>query len=322
MTPAGIGARVGAYLIDALVLILVVGCTAGLVIALTASLDLSLMILAVQASVWITPIAWGIVYTLMQGGAGSLGMRAVGIVLVRGEAGVRLGFWRALLRNIIWNLATSIIVGYFTVFFDSSGRRQGWHDKVADAVMLSTRNAAAASQPAPPTRPVGLPAAPPAPVAPVAAEGMIIASVPGITPASEPQRSSEPVPSASAPARPATDEIDATRLVNTPNAVVLVWDDGVRHTVSARTLFGRNPATNDGAATVAVRDETLSLSKTHFAVDTSADGAWLTDLHSTNGVTIVRAGRRILCVPGGAEPLVPGDALEIGERVVTLGGGA
>ena len=128
-----------------------------------------------------------------------------------------------------------------------------------------------------------------------------------------------PSPTARPPAA-ASDELSETRVTRDPHAIVLIWDDGTRHTVGRRTLFGRNPSPEEGAVTVAVRDETLSLSKTHVEVDVGADGAWIIDRHSTNGVTIVRAGRRIPCVPGKREPLHAGDALEIGDRVVTLGG--
>lgn len=102
--------------------------------------------------------------------------------------------------------------------------------------------------------------------------------------------------------------------------MVLIWDDGTRHTVTSRTLFGRNPAPEAGAFTVSVRDETLSLSKSHFEVDITAEGSSLIDRHSTNGVTLVRSGTRIACAPGQRVALLPGDALEIGDRVATIGG--
>ncbi|HEX5858840.1 MAG TPA: RDD family protein [Microbacterium sp.] len=375
MTAAPLGRRAAAYAIDVAIAVLVLLIGAGAGWALAAAIGSALFIIPSVA--WLFGLAWALVYTALQGGRGSIGMRLRGIRLQRAGTGARLGFGRALLRNVVWGLATSILVGYFTPLFDSSGRFQGWHDKASDALMIDDR--APAPEPAPepeavreapapilqapsfdrlPPAPVGGfapstepdPAASPAParpsaVAPVPAEGAMIASVPGITPRPAAPSASSPAPAAplaepagasrtAAPAaaavpptarpaaRPAaaSDQLSETRVTRDPHAIVLIWDDGTRHTVGRRTLFGRNPSPEEGAATVAVRDETLSLSKTHVEVDVGADGAWIIDRHSTNGVTIVRAGRRIPCVPGRREPLHAGDALEIGDRVVTLGG--
>jgi pSer/pThr/pTyr-binding forkhead associated (FHA) protein len=90
--------------------------------------------------------------------------------------------------------------------------------------------------------------------------------------------------------------------------------------VSRRTIFGRNPAPEDGAVVVPVRDETLSLSKTHFEAAAEPSGGWVLDRHSTNGMTIVRDGQRIACPAGQRVPVRLGDAIEIGDRVVTIGG--
>lgn len=101
---------------------------------------------------------------------------------------------------------------------------------------------------------------------------------------------------------------------------MFTWDDGTRVTVSQRTVFGRNPAAEDGAAVVSVRDETLSLSKTHFEAAAEASGGWVMDRHSTNGMAIVRDGHRIECPPGEQVRVRLGDAIEIGDRIVTIGG--
>ncbi len=69
-----------------------------------------------------------------------------------------------------------------------------------------------------------------------------------------------------------------------------------------------------------VRDETLSLSKTHFEAGAESSGGWVMDRHSTNGMTIVRDGVRIACPPGERVRIRLGDAIEIGDRIVTVGG--
>ena len=97
-------------------------------------------------------------------------------------------------------------------------------------------------------------------------------------------------------------------------AALLVWDNGSRTGVRGRTLFGRNPAREDGATVVAVRDETLSLSKTHFEIDADPSGIRVVDRHSTNGVVLVRNGRRAPLPPGQPTPVRAGDRLEFGDR--------
>ncbi|WP_228484872.1 FHA domain-containing protein [Microbacterium cremeum] len=99
-----------------------------------------------------------------------------------------------------------------------------------------------------------------------------------------------------------------------PVLAVLTWDDGTRMAVYGRTLYGRNPAGEAGAVTVAVRDETLSLSKTHFEVGSDERGPWIVDRHSTNGTVLVRDGGRLPLVPGVRTTLRDADRLELGDR--------
>ncbi|MBN9195286.1 MAG: FHA domain-containing protein, partial [Microbacterium sp.] len=116
--------------------------------------------------------------------------------------------------------------------------------------------------------------------------------------------------------------LDETRAAASvvPPVAVLVWDNGTRVAVYGRTLFGRNPAREDDATAVAVRDETLSLSKTHFEMSGDASGAWVVDRHSTNGVVLVRDGGRIALVAGERTAVRTGDRLEFGDRSATIEG--
>ncbi|WEK61960.1 MAG: RDD family protein [Candidatus Microbacterium colombiense] len=439
---APISRRAVAYLIDALIAgglgIVLVG---GLVVAatLTGGLDGMLSTLLVGGPiVSLVLLGWFIVYTLMQAGNGSIGMRAQGLRLASAADGAPLGFGRALLRNIIFGLAGSIVVGYFSPLFDGSGRFQGWHDKVGGALVLDARAATTANAtpvapvtpaklpsglatsagpaipglarpsapaggpfappapspfpapvvaPAHPAPPLPTTAAPPAPsfappappfaqpapsfaqpaqpappaptaapVTPVAAAAVpaalpaadaddLIAYVPGITQDSAPGRATPaPDPSAPAPSAPAAPvppvqadapaapapasaaasdddlDIEDTRISIPGHRLVFTWDDGTRVSVSRRTIFGRNPGPEDGAVIIPVRDETLSLSKTHFEAAAEISGGWVLDRHSTNGMTIVREGQRIACPAGQRVPVRLGDAIEIGDRIVTIGG--
>ncbi|MDN3497379.1 RDD family protein [Planococcus sp. APC 4015] len=402
---APISRRAIGYLIDAFIatgLAIVLGGGLVIVATLAGGVEATLTTLLIGGPiVSLLLLAWFVIYTRMQAGAGSIGMRAQGLRLVSARDEAPLGFGRALLRNIIFGLACSIVVGYFTPLFDGSGRFQGWHDKVAGSLMTSARATAAAPAPASdtadaaaptPARPA-MPAAPPVPPAPPVAapapvfssptvpaaatprpapagDGSLIAFVPGISQDAPPPRAvpADPVsdldatvqgdaalrfvapatsaapatPAApvtpvepAAPAAPAArvepappvaqpapdaDDVEHTRISVPGHRLVFTWDDGSKVSVSRRTIFGRNPSPEDGAVVVAVRDETLSLSKTHFEAAAESSGGWVLDRHSTNGMTLVRDGRRIACPAGQRVPVRLGDAIEIGDRIVTIGG--
>jgi hypothetical protein len=122
-------------------------------------------------------------------------------------------------------------------------------------------------------------------------------------------------PATAESAEPEGEDVGATRAVPRPLAQ-LIWDDGTRVAVRARTLFGRNPPRDGGAAAIPVRDETLSLSKTHFEIGADDSGSWISDRHSTNGTVVVRMGVREQLVPGVHVPIRAGDRIEFGDRSV------
>lgn len=158
---------------------------------------------------------------------------------------------------------------------------------------------------APVTSAVRVEAWAPAPGIRLPGQAALITSVPGIVRAAAPVApSAAPVPD------PAPDP--------TPALALLTWDDGSRQAVYGRTLFGRNPAGEPDAHVCAVRDETLSLSKTHFEVGGDDRGAWFADRHSTNGAVIIRSGHRARLVPGERVRLYAGDVLELGDRRITV----
>ncbi|WP_438354538.1 RDD family protein [Microbacterium sp. CJ88] len=391
LIPASIGRRVGVYAIDVAVAALIPLALALIAAGVFSAVgrgwserSLAVALLIAYLVIGALNLAWLLLYTALQGGRGSIGQRALGVQLRDATAGTPIGFWRALLRNVIWALAGSIVVGYFSPLFDSSGRRQGWHDQVARAIVIDRKATDAAASvvplappaplanpylpppagapavpaPVPGTRfpsatpaspapvgppastsagfapadfaPAGSPATPPASVPPPASTGMISA-VPGVT--SEPSevrsiartsegsveslRTSHDSPTSDAGE---ADDLDATRAGTARPIASLAWDDGTAMAVFGRTLFGRNPAPEDGAVAVAVRDETLSLSKTHFEVDGDASGVWVIDRHSTNGTILVRDGLRQQLAAGTRMPLRSGDRLEFGDRRVSVGG--
>ena len=393
--PASIGRRVAAYAIDVAIAsgVLLVGAIASAVIvAVGGPIDdpqrMAAAGLIAAALLSVLGLGWSIVYTAMQGGRGSIGQRALGLRLTRVD-GTALGFWGALLRNVVFGLACTIFVGYFTPLFDSTGRHRGWHDLAAGALVIDRRAtdaavAARASAPAAaPVAPVPEPVrqlavVPPPPSfmagraafnagAPAAGGAGMIAIVPGITidPADAaaerlvpagPASLGAPAPSAPVPAAPdapapdpvapdaapgaaasvpaSDDAIDATRSIasvrppaeraalyaGAPVLAVLNWDDGSSMAVYGRTFYGRNPSADEGAVAVALRDETLSLSKTHFEIGGAPGEVWVADRHSTNGTVLVRDGGRHTLAPESRTPLRAGDRLEFGDRSVTVSG--
>ncbi|WP_211255175.1 RDD family protein, partial [Microbacterium terrae] len=151
--PAAISRRVGAYAIDlaiagaiAVVLLVITSIafggaaadpTAGVAAAAAGAL-LSVLLFGLVMIVW-----WWGVYTWMQAGRGSIGQRLLGLRLADAETGAPIGFGRALLRNLVWGLAGSIVIGYFTPLLDASSRHQGWHDSATRSMVVDVRGAAA-----------------------------------------------------------------------------------------------------------------------------------------------------------------------------------
>ncbi|MDR7184552.1 putative RDD family membrane protein YckC [Microbacterium trichothecenolyticum] len=416
---ATIGRRVGAFAIDIGVAWVIGAVLVGIVVGIIFGVGpawqrdgLAVMILLSYAGIGLLLFAWWLVYSAMQGSrGGSIGQRILGLRLHDASSAAPIGFWRAILRNLVFSLAASIVVGYFTPLFDASGRRQGWHDMASRAVVVDVRKmvpaaalaamtaanpylphpaGAAPLAPAPPLQPAPLPAAAftraagPATTRPAAPMPTgVIADLPWITHEPPFTRAAEPFPDvtmpfpaattteplgatatataiapaaapafAAGPTRPEAprdasaargggvgtvapsvveEDVESTRIVVPPPAqraalydgapvlAVLTWDDGTRMAVYGRTLYGRNPASEDGAVAIPVRDETLSLSKTHFEVGGDTAGTWIADRHSTNGTTLVRDGGRIPLTPGVRTNLRDGDTLEFGDRRVTVG---
>ncbi|WP_230379421.1 RDD family protein, partial [Microbacterium sp. ZXX196] len=170
---ATIGRRVGVYIVDMALIGVAVSIVGGIVLAIAVPMILAGETAAATALFGLPAVAglaFAIVYIAMQGGRGSFAQRWFRIRLVRADSGDPLGFGRSLLRYVIWALGASIIVGYFSVFFDSSGRRQGWHDRVSGALVVDADHAdalagiAGAADPQPAEysapAPAGEPAAP------------------------------------------------------------------------------------------------------------------------------------------------------------------
>lgn len=100
---------------------------------------------------------------------------------------------------------------------------------------------------------------------------------------------------------------------------MLTWDDGSRFAVYGRTVFGRDPRRVLGAEAIVLRDETLTLSRTHFElIPLAAGGLVVIDRASTNGIVVSRSGEHVAVAAGAPTALRSGDRLELGDRSLTV----
>ncbi|QYJ05595.1 RDD family protein [Nocardioides panacisoli] len=155
---------------------------------------------------------------------------------------------------------------------------------------------AAPTDAAPPTAPSSVPSPqPPASPAP---------------PAPEAGQASSPPP---APPAPGARRDDGT--ATSPLAEFLVrLDTGDRIEIAEPLLVGRMPADREGARTVAIDDDSLSVSKTHLVLRPAEDGVEVVDQGSTNGTSIVHDGKERSLPVGEAGVAVPGDTIRFGDR--------
>jgi uncharacterized RDD family membrane protein YckC len=146
---AGMGARFGGLVLDSIVVaipMLVIGALTGAFdttrncdsftgtctnnYSFSSSLTLDLIGLVIG-------IVYAAVLIGMQGQ--TLGHRAAGIKVVDATTGKLIGPGRAALRWFVMVLTGAICtLGYWSPFFDSA-RRQGWHDKAANSVVIPAR---------------------------------------------------------------------------------------------------------------------------------------------------------------------------------------
>lgn len=99
-------------------------------------------------------------------------------------------------------------------------------------------------------------------------------------------------------------------------AVLVPERDGGEIALAGVVVLGRDPVASPEhpeASLLVLRGTSLSISKTHALLIPVVDGLWVTDLHSTNGTTIVHGGTSRRAVPGIPEPVFPGDRLLFGK---------
>lgn len=104
--------------------------------------------------------------------------------------------------------------------------------------------------------------------------------------------------------------------------IELTLSSGEHLRVAGRGVIGRDPSEAPGAYAhrITLVDTEKLLSRAHLEFGLEADGQfWISDLHSTNGVTIERAGQAPQrCLPGYRVVIQPGDRVTFGGRILTI----
>ncbi|WP_277213675.1 RDD family protein [Isoptericola croceus] len=375
-TSAGVGRRAGAYLLDMLALLgllLVVAVpvvlATGLGRALSALGDAStptgteLATADVLSTAAVTTAILGAVALLGLGGlagwegrtGATVGNRLLRIQTLDADTHTPIGVPRALLRWLVVLVGGLVpVVGTALVLvspsFDSSGRRQGWHDKAARTVVVGAVAADPPSftpsggrQPVGQTESraaqviaaslVGNAVSPQAPVAPqgAPAAAAVISAVPGASPSGLRGPAPPPTPRPTEPG-PGVEDLEVTRFSVssrrsdgvpslTTGVLSVALDDGRQIRVEGRTLLGRAPQQDQGApATLLnITCPTRSVSKTHAEL-VPIDGALLvTDTGSTNGSAVIGPDGAVQELsPGSSRRIEPGWALQVGDRRLTV----
>jgi uncharacterized RDD family membrane protein YckC len=126
--PAGMGYRLLARIIDWLI----VGIPLGIIGAATNNSQLWSLI---EIVVWLAYVGY-LNGTQQQ----TIGKKVLGIKVVDEATGGPIGIGRAILRDVVLGITGLLcLIGYFSPFFDSTKRYQGWHDKAAKDFVISAR---------------------------------------------------------------------------------------------------------------------------------------------------------------------------------------
>jgi hypothetical protein len=152
---------------------------------------------------------------------------------------------------------------------------------------------------------------------------------PTITITAPPPGPSDPAPEAATPAAavvtPTPESMDETRVSVRRRAGAhgrLVLPDARHVEVLTALLVGRDPSANanwPGAALLTIDDDAHSVSKTHAVFEVDAEGLWVTDLNSTNGVVITQPdGTELDLDPNVRGSIHPGADVELGDYIIQV----
>jgi hypothetical protein len=104
--------------------------------------------------------------------------------------------------------------------------------------------------------------------------------------------------------------------------IELQLSSGEHLRVVGRGVMGRDPSEAEGpyAHRITLTDTEKLLSRAHLEFGLEGNGQfWISDLHSTNGVVVERAGQAPQrCLPGYRVVIQPGDRVTFGGRILTI----
>jgi uncharacterized RDD family membrane protein YckC len=272
-------------------------------------------------------LVW-LLFAIALGASGATpGKAAVGLRAVSAGTGTPIGVPRALLRGRVLGGATIPTLGIglatlaWTALMDARRQRRGWHDQVAQSVVVDVRPepVAADETHSGPRHVVNLtamrlvPAAQPVPQP----EAPRRAQRPAPTPTPAPE-APVPVPSAVPETSRTVRRAPVVVPAGPPSGWLLAFDTGEHVTVDGLVLVGRRPEGRPGEAVrhlVALPSQDMSLSKTHAQVGVAGDGTLVVvDRGSTNGSVLIRQGVSRPLSGGKPATLLDGDVVRFGDR--------
>lgn len=302
-SPAGVGRRLAAFTIDALLIV-----AAGVLTAwLTSSWILGVVVAAEVAVIFV------VIEARTGASAGKLLMR---VRVAQEHAPRSPGLGRSTVRGLT-SLAGGLVavIGAWgvelTALADRTGRRRSLGDRAAGTVVVALPDRGAPTAHAEPQ---------PARAASAVIDGdagFAALETTGATTGGSGSTgdTGEQAPSDAAPREvPVRGEgmsaLEATGRV-VPGGVLLIFDTGQRELLPARAVanLGRTPSASvEGDLTVRVDDPSRTISKNHVRLEQARSGAWVTDLGSTNGTSLIRED-------GTATPLRPGERVAVDDGV-------
>ena len=273
-------------------------------------------VLAGVAVVLATVVLVGVGFAVLQGLQGfTPGKASLGLRVVHLGSGTPIGLGPALLRSLVLGLAALPTFGLglatiaWTAVTDRDRQRRGWHDHVAESVVVDVRPA-----------PVEEAAADHGPRHIVNLTAMRLVPAPQPAPTTPAATTSTPTPAGNprtgglrAPLGPPLDAAPRWRVA---------FDTGETFLVEGLVLVGRRPGPRAGEAVrhlVALPSQDMSLSKTHAQLQVAPDGALVAmDRGSTNGSLVVRGGVSRELPAGQPTTLLAGDVVRFGDRTMTV----
>jgi hypothetical protein len=270
----------------------------------------------------------------------TVGKAIVGIRSVNVATFAKPGFWRIVLRALVFWCALAIIPILGAVPFllsplwDREKRGRGWLDRIGRNWLIDARrgldpfDAKALRHARKRLTATEVAQAPAMPSLATGAAGAVASFVPAsrsrsgvIAPRSfgaghggDAESESWQPPEVGTPEPPAA-RVQAA--ATSANGVILLFDDGVRLAVSGTGLVGRGPEPRPGERVeqlIPIADESLLISKTHLGFGVDDGGFWVVDRGSVNGTSVVSP-------EGASVDLVPWEQQHVGwNSVVEVGG--